>query len=187
MLKKIVFVLAVMTIFATVPSFAGSCKNDKFVGSYTNTNANVDVFGDGSVIHTFVNQLTLNENGTANLYWTGYNDYLINLGTGSPSIGSWDCRNDGKLVVTLITGVYTPSVPNGNAPSPDVTLVQHYRTTYLFAVDNKNTIRRIQSRTRRYTPAQDPGDPNGGTLGALNNTEFTYKRLVATDDDLLAP
>lgn len=187
MFKKLLFALAMTTIFATVSTFAGNCKNDKFVGSYTNTNANVDVFGDGSVIHTFVNQLTLNENGTANLYWTGYNDYLINLGTGSPAIGSWDCRNDGKLVVTLITGVYTPSVPNGNAPSPDVTLVQHYRTTYLFAIDNKNTIRRIQSRTRRYTPAQDPGDPTGGTLGALNNTEFTYNRLIASDADLLAP
>lgn len=188
MLKKILFALSVMMIFTAIPAFANAgCKNGKFVGSYTNTTANVDVFGDGSVVHTYVNQLTLNENGTADLYWTGYNDYFTNLGTGSPSIGSWTCRNDGKLIVTLITGVYAPSVPSANAPNPDVTLVLHFRTTYLFSVEDGNTIKRVQSRTRRYTPAQDPGDPNGGILGALNNTESTYKRVVASDADLLAP
>lgn len=188
MLKKMVLVAAILTVFATIPAFAGAgCKNGKFVGTYTNTNADVDLFGDGSVVHTFVNQLTLHADGTANFYWTGYNDYFTNLGTGSPSIGSWTCRNDGKLIVNLITAVYLPSVPSGNAPSPDVTLSLHFRTTYLYSVDDDNTIRRIQSRTRRYTPSQDPGDPNGGTLGALNNLQLTYKRLVASDTDFSLP
>ncbi|HVE56413.1 MAG TPA: hypothetical protein VNB22_06255 [Pyrinomonadaceae bacterium] len=188
MLKKIVLVLAFATILMAIPALAGTgCKGVKFVGSYTSTTANVDVFGDGTLFHTYVNQLTLNENGTANLYWTGYNDYFTNLGTGSPSIGSWTCRGDGKLVVNLITALYIPSTPSGNAPAPDVTLYQHYRTTYLFSIPDENTITRIQSRSRRYTPAQDPGDPNGGTLGALNNTQSTYTRVVASDADLLLP
>lgn len=188
MLKKLIFAVALVTIFAAIPAFAGSdCKKGKFVGSYTLTTPNVDVFGDGSVVHTYVFQLTLNEGGTANLYWTGYNDYFINQGTGSPAIGSWVCRNDGKLVVNLITANYLPSVPDGNAPSPDITLGIHFRTTYLFSIEDDNTIKRLQSRSRRYTPAQDPGDPNGGTLGAINNNATTYKRVVATDADLLAP
>ena len=188
MLKRIVFVLAMVTILSAIPAFAGSgCKNGKFVGSYTLTTPNVDVFGDGSVVHTYVFQLTLNDDGNANLYWTGYNDYFTNQGTGSPAIGNWTCRNDGKLVVNLISATYFPSFPTGNAPSPDVTLALHFRTTYLFSVEDENTLKRVQSRTRRYTPAQDPSDPNGGTLGAINNNATTYKRVVASDADLLAP
>ena len=188
MLKKMLFALSVITIFMAMPAFAAqSCKNVKFFGSYTQPLANFDVFGNGTVIHNYVNQLTLHEDGTANSYSTAYNDYLVNLGTNSPAIGSWTCRGDGKLVVVLTTALFIPSVPDGNAPNPDVTLYQHFRTTYLFAVEDENTIKRLQSRSRRYTPSQDPSDPNGGTLGTINNTESTYKRLIATDADLLAP
>lgn len=188
MLKKTVLALAVLAIFMVIPAFAGTgCKNAKFAGSYTLANPNVDVFGDGSVIHSFVFQLTLHEDGTANSYWTGLNDYFINLGTGSPSIGSWTCRNDGKLIVNLISATYTPAVPTGNAPSPDVTLLRHVRSTQLFSIVNNNTITRDQARARLYNPSQDPTDPNGGTLLALNNTQLTYNRLVASDADLLAP
>lgn len=185
MFKKMLFAFAVAAIFAAMPAFAAqSCKNVKFYGTYLQPTANFDVFGDGTVIHNYVNQLTLNADGTANLYWTGYNDYFVNLGTGSPAIGAWTCRSDGKLVVNLLTALYAPSVPNGNAPNPDVTLALHFRTTYLFSVEDENTIKRIQSRSRRYTPAQDPSDPAGGTLGTINNTESTYKRLIVTDTDL---
>lgn len=188
MLKKIVFALAVMTVFMAIPAFANSgCKNGKFVGSYTQTTADVDIFGDGSVIHTYVFQLTLNNDGTANLYWTGYNDYFTNQGNGSPSFGSWTCRNDGKLVVNLIGATYLPSVPSGNAPSPDVTLRLHTRTTLLFSITDENTITRIQGRSRRYAVSEDPADPNGGILGPLSNAVNIYKRVVATDADLLAP
>ena len=188
MLKKMLFALAAVVIFTALPAFAAqSCKNVKFWGSYQQPTANFDVFGDGTLFHSLVNQLTLHEDGTANLYWTGYNDYLINLGTGSPSIGSWTCRSDGKLVVVLLTALYIPSTPSGNAPNPDITLYQHFRTTYLFSIEDENTIKRVQSRSRRYTPAQDPSDPAGGTLGTINNNESTYKRLIATDADLLAP
>lgn len=182
------FALAVVTIFTAMPAFAAqSCKNVKFFGSYNQPVANFDVFGDGTLFHNYVNQLTLNADGTANLYWTGYNDYFVNLGTGSPAIGSWTCRNDGKLVVVLMTALYAPATPDANAPNPDVTLISHFRTTYLFSIEDENTIKRIQSRSRRYTPAQDPSDAAGGTLGTINNTESTYKRVIASDADLLAP
>ena len=188
MLKKMLFAMALVTVLAAIPAFAAqSCKNVKFYGTYTQPTANFDVFGDGTVFHSLVNQLTLHEDGTASLYWTGYNDYFVNLGSGSPPIGSWTCRSDGKLVVVLLTALYIPAVPSANAPNPDITLYQHFRTTYLFSIEDENTIKRVQSRSRRYTPSQDPSDPLGGTLGAINNNESTYKRLIATDADLLAP
>jgi hypothetical protein len=188
MFKKTILALAVLTVFmATNALAANECKKGKFAGSYTLANPNVDVIGDGSIIHSFLFQLTLNADGTANSYWTGLNDYFINLGTGSPSIGSWSCRNDGKVIVTLISATYLPAQPNGNTPNPDVTLFRHTRSTLLFNIVDDNTITREQGRSRVYNPSQDPTDPNGGTLLALNTTQITYNRLIATDADLLAP
>lgn len=188
MLKKMFLPLMFIALLAVIPAFANSgCKNGKFVGTYTLPTLDQDIFGDGSVVHSFTFQLTLHSDGNANLYWTGLNDYFINAGTGSPSIGSWTCRNDGKLVVSWITATYLPSIPSGNAPSPDVTLVSHRRTTLLFEVEDINTLKRIQGRNRFYNPSQDPTDPTGGTLGALSTSVTIYKRFVASDADLLAP
>ena len=134
MLKKITFFLMVLTIFTVTSAFANSgCKNGKFVGTYTLAIPNVDIFGDGSVIHSFANQLTLHSDGNVNQYFTGLPDYLINVGSGTPQIGSWTCRNDGMLVVTYLSATYVPSVPSGNAPNPDITLIapcQSYRAFF---------------------------------------------------------
>ena len=117
---------------------------------------NVDIFGDGSVIHSFANQLTLHSDGNVNQYFTGLPDYLINVGSGTPSIGSWTCRNDGMLVVTYLSATYVPSVPSGNAPNPDITLLRHVRVTGLFSVEDQNTLKRIQARARVYNPSARP-------------------------------
>lgn len=190
MFKKVLFVLIVSTIFMAIPTFAAppaGCKNGKFVGTYTSATPDVDIFGDGSVVHTFTFQLTLNSDGIANLYWTGSLDYQINTGTNSPWIGSWECRRDGKLVVNLLNAGYAPTAPSAQAPNPDVALVSHSRTTFLFTVDDQDTLTRTQSRTRVYEVSEDPTDAAGGTLLSLNNSTRVYKRMKASDADLLAP
>lgn len=189
MYKRMMLVSLAIAVLMVVPSFADTtgCKKGEFFGSYTRTELNQDVFGDGSAIHTFIYQLNLHSDGTATQYWTGLNDYLITLGTGSPWTGSWTCRGDGKLVVTLIVATYFPVTGNPNVASPDVELGSHFRDTYLFNVVDENTLIRIQSRRRAYLPAGDPTNPTGGTLGPLSTTPVTYNRLVASDADLLVP
>ena len=189
MFKKMTFAFVTLTILTVVPAFArnSGCKNGKFVGSYTAPNLAVDLFGDGSVVHSFAVQLNLHSDGTADQYFTGFPDYLINIGSGTPGIGSWICRSDGKLVVTLLSAGYGPSPLSANAPNPDTTLVNHLRITNLFSVEDEVTLKRVQRRSRRYNVSQDPTDPAGGTLLPLNTTEVVFKRVVASDADLLAP
>ncbi len=50
-----------------------------------------------------------------------------------------------------------------------------------------NTLTRVRARNRGYPPNQDPTDPAGGTLGPINSTTLVYKRLAASDADLLLP
>ncbi len=189
MFKKIILAMLTLAALMVTPAFAdsSSCRNGKFVGSYTVQDIARDIFGDGSVVHTFVGQLNLHTDGSADQHTTSSPDYLINLGSSSPEIGSWTCRADGKLVVTLINGNYGPSPISANAPIPDTTLFNHSRVTYLFSIEDDNTLRRLQRRVRRYNVSQDPTDPASGTLRPLNSIEVIYKRLVASDADLLAP
>lgn len=190
MLKKFAFVLSVLTILTAAPAFGQSqsgCRNEKFVGTYTSATPNVDIFGDGSVIHTLTFQLILHSNGTVFQYWTGLPDYMINTGSGSPGVGSWTCRSDGMLVVSYLTAAFAPSAITVNAPNPDITLVRHVRTTLLLSVEDQNTLLTLQARSRRYSVSQDPTDPAGGTLLALSPSGRVYKRFIASDSDLLAP
>jgi len=186
-------VLAMFSIFFVMPVFADSgCKTVKFSGSYTTVINSPDVWGDGSgVPHTFILQLNLNSDGTVSEQYTGALDIPLSSGTQSTSVGSWQCRADGKLVVTTINATYAPTNDAAihgflNVPA-DLLLFIHSRTTYLFSVPDENTLTRIQARTRRYAPAENPTDPNGGTLRPLNTTVVEYKRLIASDADLLAP
>jgi len=185
--------LIVMTLsfFVAAPVFAGGttgCRNGHFLGSYISSpNPPTDLFGDGSVIHTFVYELTLNSDGTATQYWTGLPDYISTLGTASPWIGSWKCRSDGKLVVSMLLAGFVPVGPGVNNPTNDISLAYHSRWTYLFSVDDDETLTRTQLRTRTYGPADDPAVLTGGTLSGLNTSTAQYKRIVASDADLIAP
>jgi len=192
MFKKMALALAALTIFMVVPTLAGpatGCNKIKFVGSYTRPMLNLDVLGDGTVMHSYLFQLNLHSDGVATQNWTGFPDYIINGGTGTPWTGSWTCRADGKLVVTVITGSFFPVAGNTypSAPLNDIELVSHSRTTYLFSVDDANTLTRLQARTRTYGPNDDPTNAAGGQLGNLITDTYTYTRLVATDADLVAP
>jgi hypothetical protein len=192
-LKHAMVALVVLTVFMVKPAFAdSSCKTGKFVGSYTHATLFTDLWGDGSgVDHTLVSQLNLHSDGTVYEEFSGFPDLMLSFGTGTPLVGSWQCRQDGKLVVTIITTAYAPTydaLSHGIPNTPvDLLLFANLRTTRLFSVTDENTLTRIQARARRYAPAQDPTDPTGGTLGSLNTTPVQYKRLVASDADLLAP
>jgi hypothetical protein len=194
----VVFIALSLSMVVTARSNAqavGGCKTGKFVGSYTHTDTFGDIWGDQSnIAHAFILQLNLHSDGTATQEFTGAPDLMLSAGSGTPFVGSWACRSDGKLVVTLLNSVYLPTtdainhpltVPN--PPPVDLFLFLTVRTTYLLNVTDGNTLTRIQARARRYAPAEDPSDPAGGTLGALSTNESVYKRLVASDADLLAP
>jgi hypothetical protein len=188
MLKKVLSVVFITIVIAAGPVLAeNGCKTTKFFGSYTRVDLPTDVFLNGTVIHQYFFQLVINADGTASQYWTGSLDYPINTGTGSPSLGSWACRPDGRLVVTFLASSYNPTPPGPNNPLPDVSLAGSQRATYLFTVDDENTLTRVLARGRNYTNADDPTNAAGGTLGPLSTRAITYKRFVASDSDLLLP
>jgi hypothetical protein len=188
MFNKMALAMTALAIFMVVPAFADkNCATGEFVGTYTRPSPAQDVIGDGN-LHAHLFQLTLHSDGTVTQYWTGLPDYQTNLGTGSINIGAWKCRENGNLLVTLISATYLPAPADPNLGTvADIKLFSHSRTTLVFNLDDNNTITRIKGRTRTYAPAQDPTDPNGGTLGALSTTQVVYKRLVASADDLNAP
>jgi hypothetical protein len=189
MIGKVFIVSIAMVVFMVVPSWGKpiDCKKADFYGSYIRTELNQDVFGDGSAVRNFLYQLNLQSDGTATQYWTGVNDFVVTLGTGSPWKGSWTCRSDGKLIVTLLVANYYPVTGNPNVTSADVELREYFRTTYLFSVDDENTLTQIQARTRAYHANQDPTDPTAGKLGKLSTATLIYKKLIASDADLLLP
>jgi len=198
-LKNVMLALVVLSIFMVIPAFAQDkgCKNIKFYGSYTLTDTAdlTDLWGDGTnVSHTVIFQLNLHSDGTADQYWTGFPDIMLSGGSGSSWIGSWKCREDGMLVVTTIHANYVPTTDAKNHPTTvpnpppvDLILSSHARSTWLFAVTDANTLTRIQARGRIYGVTEDPSDPNGGTLRNPSNNQVIYKRLAASDADLLLP
>jgi hypothetical protein len=197
-LKSVLVAVVVLSVFLVTPAFPqgiAGCKNGKFIGSYTHVDAIPDIWGDGSnVEHQLIQQLNLHSDGTVTQENAGGPDLMLSFGLSTPFIGSWTCRNDGMLVVTVIAAIYEPTTDAINhpttvpAPPPvDLFLFQHARVTSLFSVTNANTLTRIQARTRRYPAAEDPTDPTGGILGRLRTPGDVYTRLVASDADLLAP
>ena len=191
MFNKLVLMFAVVAIFtvATASAAPTGCNKIKFQGTYTRAAVNQDVLGDGSVFHSWVFQLEIRADGTASMHSSVYYDFMVNTGTNSPGIGTWTCRADGKLVVTTLAGLLFPIGPNTNPqlPGPDISLEQHVRATYLFSVDDANTLTQIQSRSRIYNATEDPTNPTGGGLGTLNTTTRVYTRFTASDADLLLP
>jgi hypothetical protein len=146
------------------------------------------------VEHQTIRQLTLHSDGTATEEFTASPDIMLSGGMSSSRIGSWTCRDDGQLVVTMIFANYFPTTDAVNHPSSvpnpppvDILLGGHIRITYLLSVTDANTLTRTQTRARRYTVKEDPTNPNGGVLGPLNTVVIVYSRLVASDADLLAP
>ena len=191
MLNRTLLGIAILAVFMVVPVIAGpatGCNKIKFTGSYMRP-VLVDVFEDGTVVHKELLQLNISADGSAVQNFSGTPDYMMTFGTQTSFNGSWTCRADGKLIVTLITALYDPLAAGSNpqVTSNDLTLAWHLKSTYLYSVDDVNTLTRVSQRNRWYSPDQDPSDAAGGSLTALVSTPVSFKRLVATDDDLLAP
>jgi len=198
-LKNVVVAFLGLSMFmvtpAAFPQGNESCKNGKFIGSYTTLFTFTDVWGDGSnVEHQLINRLNLHSDGTVTQENAGGPDLMLSFGLSTTGVGSWTCRNDGMLVVTQIFAVYLPTTDAINHPTSipappavDLFLFRHTRVTSLYSVTDANTLTRIQARTRRYDASQDPTDPTGGVLRPLNTNVVVYTRLVASDTDLLAP
>jgi len=191
------FALWMLTVMPAFSQGNAGCKSGKFIGSYTTLITFSDVWGDGTnVLNQTIRQLTLHSDGTASQEDTAAPDLMLSGGTFSLEIGSWKCRSDGMLVVTLIWANYIPTNDALNHPGATVTpipppvdiiLSGHGRATYLMSVTDANTLTRIQARTRNYDQTQDPTDPNGGVLLPLNTDVLVFNRVVASDADLLAP
>lgn len=197
-LRKVVVVCLASLLFMVIPAYAqgaAGCKSGFFVGSYTQVTDFPDVWGDGTnVNHQLMLQLNLHSDGTVTEENDGGPELMLSFGLSTTAVGSWTCRNDGKLVVTVLLAVYGPTTDAINHPSTvpapppvDLFLFQHIRRTYLFSVTDATTLTRIQSRDRVYAPNQDPTDPTGGVLQPLDTNLVVYKRVVASDADLLAP
>jgi hypothetical protein len=195
-LRNVVVASLALWVFTVLPAFPqgiATCKTGQFVGSYTHLDTFPDLWGDGTfVLNQTIRQLTLQSDGTVTEQSTAALDIMLSGGTISSRVGSWTCRNDGQLVVTVIWAVYLPTgdaASHSVVPTPpvDILLAQHTRATYLFSVTDANTLTRTQARNRVYDATQDPTDPAGGVLRPLNTNVVVYKRLVASDADLLAP
>jgi hypothetical protein len=197
-LKSVLVAVIVLSVFMVTPAFAdvfGGCRSGLFIGSFTTLVTFTDLWGDETnVENQTILQLNLHLDGTVTQEFSGAPDIMLSFGTDSPRVGSWKCRSDGKLVVTLIWATYLPtndslSHPTFTTTRPpvDILLDHHTRATYLFSVTDANTLTRTQSRARLYSPTQDPTDPTGGALQPLSSAVVVFKRVVASDADLLAP
>ena len=192
MVRRALLPMVVLSLALAVPVLAKSdadspaannnCKMKDVAGSYTRV-SQYDV-GNGPEYYIF--QLNLNRDGTATQNWTGLPEMMLTLGSGTPEVGSWTCKN-GHVVLTMISSTYVPvesQDPFTNAPDVDLTLLRHNRVTSRLNVLDQDTLVRTKAINRTYDPNEDPSDPNGGTLGTLNTTQLTYTRLVASDADL---
>jgi hypothetical protein len=197
-LRNILAAAVAFSVSIVLPAFPqgiAGCRTGLFIGTYTHLVTYSDIWMDGSdVLNQTISQITLHLDGTANEFDTAWPDLMLSLGTSSPLIGSWTCRSDGKLVVTMIAASYAPTtdaklhpktVPN--PPPVDLLLYEHYRLTYLFSVTDVNTLTMTEYRVRQYAATADPTNPAGGVLQPLNTVDLVYQRLVASDADLLAP
>ena len=196
MSKQIWLLTAALLIFTSVPVLAApktGCNLYKFTGSFTRPRLNVDTLGNNRP-HSFINQLNVGADGSLIVVWTAAPDYIINAGTGTPFVGAWTCRTDGKLLVNFIYASFIPIVPgqipdpNGFITSQDVELYKHFRVTQLWTVDSDDQITVVQSQSREYLPTEDPTDPLAGGVHQIVSTDTaTYKRLVPSDADFSSP
>jgi len=194
MIKKRVITLILLSLFLVGPAFAkkgasGGCKAKDVVGSYTRiidgTFFDFDVPAD---VHEriYFRQLNINPGGTVYQAESSGPDVMINFGKRSQWSGAWKCRSDGKLLVTMLVAIYLPVPEDEYFPGShqDLAIVTNRRVTYLFSVEDKNTLKLVQAIGRRYDMTEDPSDPAGGTLGSEFFGERFYTRLIPSDADL---
>ena len=191
MFKKITLALcivAMLSLASSAKAFTG-CRKYNFIGTFNRVTPDLDLFGDGTAVHTWIVQVQIHLDGTVRYFGSGAPEFMMNFGTGSDYIGSWTCRPDGKLILTGIEATYAPvnSTMNPNAVVPDLVLTGYARTTYLLSVDSDDQLTKLQARSRYYGANDDPTNPTGGTLSDFFNSHYTLTRLRASDADLNLP
>jgi hypothetical protein len=186
-MKEKFLILAVIIIaFTSLTAYSQvGCRSGKFLGSYV-ISYPIDIWGDGTVIHQYSENLQLHSDGAARTDFDGGPDYMLTYGLDTTSIGSWTCRADGKLVLNFLSTRYLPTTDRTS--TTDLSQAMHFRRTALVAVIDDNTLSVTDLRTRSYSAADDPTNPNGGTLGQLHSyTDYIFHRIIASDTDLLLP
>ena len=185
-MRKLFLLVLLCVIAAGSASAANLCKKGSFTGTYTRLYEN-DVFNDGTHVRKYAVELVFTNSGSVILHSASALDLAINVGASGLTVGSWKCRDDGKLVVTSLVAGYYPLSITANTPHPDMSLEMQIRATSLFEIVDNNTLRRIQQRARIYRIDEDPTDPSAGSLSPLSTIPLEYKRLEASDADLLVP
>jgi hypothetical protein len=149
------------------------CNPKKVTGSYVALRPNT-FSGSGLGI---LDQLKLNSDGTAYWYQSTSFDLFISAGTVIPEIGSWECREDGTLVVTTVGVTYQPT------GAGDTRKDTNTRFTQKLAVIDGDTLQTIRRVFRSFPLTSDPLDPQGGTITGDSQVAFQYKRVKPIPSD----
>lgn len=160
------------------------CSKNKVAGSYTRT-----LFVDGGASpKTYLDQINLGREGTVYWFSVSGTDRIINLGGITPFVGSWKCRRDGTVLMNIITATLAPFVDPGSGIN-DIDVRDYLRFTIVFSIEDKDTLKRVQS-VGRFMPAsndENPADPDVGTIFGVGTSPYFLKRFKPLESDLNIP
>ena len=122
------------------------CQNKKWTGSYIQS-----IYSEVTGTY-YIYRWNFDRDGTLIASLSGAPDDAANSGTVTPILGSWECREDGKILATYSYAQY----------QANWSLFRHIRMTALVTIPDDNTLRRTEFVARIYFPGEDVSDPNGG-------------------------
>src|SRR5262249_53058467 len=146
--------LVALLILSSTAFTATRCKPFTVAGSYVRQAS------------PYIDQLTLGIDGTAYSFSSGAFD-LILLGTTIPGVGSWQCLDDGTVLVTTVRSEYLQNSPSGDVPQPgqplDINISVNLRITNKLSMVDLNTLQETHRIVTRVPLSDDPFGP--GVLG----------------------
>lgn len=185
MYKRTIFSVIVLSFFLASPALFAKkaddsvCKVATVAGSYVR----VKQANYSGVDRTFLLQLNLSSDGIALQNFTGGLDLIDYYGGESNDIGSWECREDGKLLVTMYRAEY-PAIstdPFTAGPIQAAELRRHFLVSYLFIVTSADTLTTVEIGLKEFDMSEDPTDPAAGILRNPDLNEYEYNRVKPTD------
>ncbi len=178
-MKKRTIVWVSMLIFAvSTTAFASApdgddgnvCQSKTWLGSYV-----VQVPINGK---QFLEYFQFGESGTVRHSATFYPEQMISSGTSTPSVGTWKCRTDGTIALTLIFASFPPD------GAGDLTLGYHVRASLILQITGKKVLTRTKLVARVYPDSFDPTNPNIGFIAFVTDDPEDYTKLEVSDADL---